>query len=90
MEFPGSLRLKYKLENTAMSLWVNKVKEKIANYIKSLKKAKQLYKTSPVRKHEEVRQYLKDLQTKFCISPLQKSIKHHFLLFLRDIMFLTC
>ena len=37
-EFAGTLRLKYKLENTAMELWVNKVKEKVKNKIKSLKK----------------------------------------------------
>ena len=32
-EFAGSFGLKYELEDTAMDLWVNKVKEKVQNKI---------------------------------------------------------
>ena len=72
-----------------MDLWVKKVKEKVKNKIKSLKKSKQGYNISLVLQDEEVRQYLKDLQLKFCIVPL---IKHQitFLLFARYSLFLSC
>ena len=72
-EFAGSLRIKHKLENTAMDLWVNKVKEKVKNKMKSLK-SKQIDNTFHVLQDEEkVRQYLRDLQTKICIVLIDKA-----------------
>ena len=72
-EFAGSLRIKHKLENTAMDLWVNKVKEKAKNKMKSLK-SKQIDNTFHVLQDEEkVRQYLRDLQTKICIVLIDKA-----------------
>ena len=56
-----------------MDLWVNKFKEKVQNQIKSLKNSKQIYNTSPVLQDEEVWKYFKDLQTKFCIAPIDKA-----------------
>ena len=55
-----------------MDVWVNKVRERIKNKIKSLKKAKQI-DIFPVLQDEQVRQYLKDFQTKFCIDPIDKA-----------------
>ena len=73
-EFAGTLRLKYKLEDTAMELWVNKVKEKVKNKIKSLKKSKKNYNTSRLLQDEEVRQYLKDLHKQnFAFAPIDKA-----------------
>ena len=72
-EFAGSLRIKHKLENAAMDLWVNKVKEKAKNKMKSLK-SKQIDNTFHVLQDEEkVRQYLRDLQTKICIVLIDKA-----------------
>ena len=45
-----------------MELWVKKVKQKVKNNNKLMKKSKQIYNTSPVLQDAEVRQYLKDLQ----------------------------
>ena len=38
-----------------MDAWVNKVRERVKNEIKSLKKLKQIYITNPVLQDEEVR-----------------------------------
>ena len=46
---------KTKLEDTAMDFWANKVKEKLKNKIKSLKKSKQIDNTSPAPHDEEVK-----------------------------------
>ena len=72
-----------------MELWVNKVKEKVKNKIKSLKKSKQIYNASSVLQDQEIRQYLKDLQTQFCFVPINKVSKNFFLL-VRNSMFLSC
>ena len=45
-----------------MDIRAKKVKEKVKNMIKSTKKSKQTYNTSPALQDEEVRQYLKDRQ----------------------------
>ena len=56
-----------------MDLWVNKVKEKAKNNMKSLK-SKQIDNTFHVLQDEEkVRQYLRDLQTKICIALIDKA-----------------
>ena len=55
-----------------MDLLVDKVK-KVKNKVKSLKNSKQFHNTSPVLQDEEVKQYLKDLQTKFCIVSINKA-----------------
>ena len=52
---------------------MNKVAEKVKNKIKSLQKLKQICNTSTVLQGEEVKQYLQDLQTKFCIVPINKA-----------------
>ena len=44
-----------------MELLVSKVKGKVKNTIKSLKKSKKIYKTFPVMKDEEAKQYLQYL-----------------------------
>ena len=62
-EFSGSYALKHKIKDTIMELWVKKVKQKVKNNNKLMKKSKQIYNTSPVLQDEEIRQYLKDLQT---------------------------
>ena len=78
-EFAGSLRLKYKLVDTAIELWVNKVKEKVKNKIKSLKKLKKIYNTSRLLQDEEVRQYLKDLHKQnFAFVPIDKASNNLF------------
>ena len=86
-EFAGSLRIKHKLENTAMDLWVNKVKEKVENRIKSLKKSKftmlLLY-----CKMKTLSNKLKFFNQNFVLSPL---IKHQTSFSLvRISMFLSC
>ena len=55
-----------------MDLWVNKVKGKAKNKINSLK-SKQIDNTFHVLQDEEVRQYLRDLQTKICIVLIDKA-----------------
>ena len=62
-----------------MDLRVSQVK-KVKNKIKSLKKSKYIYNTSHVLQDEEVRQYIKVLQTKFCIILIDKA-STNFLLF---------
>ena len=54
-KFASILRLKHKLGDTPMDAWVNKVRERVKNEIKSLKKLKQIYITNPVLQDEEVR-----------------------------------
>ena len=49
------------------------VKEKVKNKIKFLKKSRQFYNTSLVLQDEEARQYLKDLQIKFCIDHIDNA-----------------
>ena len=44
-----------------MNLYVNKIAEKVKNNIKSLKKRKKIYNTSPVLQDEKVRQNFQDL-----------------------------
>ena len=41
-EFPGSLRLKHKLGDAAMDLWMKKIKGKVENKKNSPKKSKQI------------------------------------------------
>ena len=48
-----------------MDLWVNQFKEKVKN-------KKQIYNNSPSPHDEEVWQYLKDLQTIYCIVLIDK------------------
>ena len=55
---------------------MNKVAEKVKNKIKSLQKLKQICNTSTVLQDEEVKQYLQDLQTKFCIVPINKALNN--------------
>ena len=54
---------------------MNRVKEKAKNKRNSSKISKQIYNPSPILQNEEVRQYLKDLQTKCCIVPIDKASK---------------
>ena len=56
-----------------MDLQVNKVKEKVKNKGKSLKQSKQIYDTSSVMQDEGIKQYLKDVQTKFYIISIDKA-----------------
>ena len=49
------------------------IQRKVKNKIKLLKYTKQIYNTSPVLQDEEVWQYLKDLQTIYCIVPIDKA-----------------
>ena len=44
------------------------IQRKVKNKTQLLKYTKQIYNTSPVLQDEEVWQYLKDLQTIYCIS----------------------
>lgn len=57
-EFAENFRLKHKLENTAMDLWVNKIKEKVKKQDKALEKVKTNIKNSPVLQDEEIKRYL--------------------------------
>ena len=75
-EFAGSLRLKYKLEDTAMELWVNKVLEKVKNKIKSLKKSKKIFNTSRLLQDEEVTQDLH--KQNFAFFPIDKASNNLF------------
>lgn len=65
--FAEILRLKNKLEDTAIYLWVNIAKVKVKNRVKSWKTCEQIWNTSLVLQKEEVKQYLKDIQKTFCI-----------------------
>ena len=76
-EFAGNLGLKHKLEGNCYGLlWVSKVKEKVKNKMKSLKKSTQIFDTYSVMPDEEIRQYLKDLRTKFCIVSIDKALNN--------------
>ena len=44
--------------------------------MKSLKKSKQIFNTYSIMPDEEIRQYLKDLRTKFCVVPIDKALNN--------------
>ena len=52
------------------------IQRKVKNKTKLLKYTKQIYNTSPVLQDKEVWQYLKDLQTIYCIVSIDKASKN--------------
>ena len=68
---------------------MNKVKEKVNNKIDALIKPKQIYNVSSVLQDKEVRQSMKNLQTKLCFVSIDKASKN-FSFYVRISMFVNC
>ena len=64
---------KYSLEIEAFNSWKSKVKEKVAEKIRKLKLFKRPQPTKPILKDENALIYLKELQRKYVIVPIDKA-----------------
>ena len=86
--FAGSLRLKHKLEDTVIDLWVNKAKQKVKNKItKNQNKLIILFLYCKMKNN--VRHVSNIFKKNFVLFPLIKC-QITFLLFVRSSMFLGC
>ena len=67
------MAVKYNLDVEAFDRWKLKVKEKVAEKVRKLKLSRQPQPTKPILKDEDALVYLKDLQSKYVIVPIDKA-----------------
>ena len=72
-ECASKMAAKYSLEIEAFNSWKSKVKEKVAEKIRKLKLFKRPQPTKPILKDENALIYLKELQRKYVIVPIDKA-----------------
>ena len=69
----SKMAVKYNLNIEAFDRWKSKVKEKVAEKVHKLKISRRPQPTKPILKDEDALIYLKDLQSKYVIVPIDKA-----------------
>ena len=72
-ECAAKMAVKYKLEVKDFDNWKSKVKEKAAEKVRKLKFSRRPQPTKPILKDENALMYLKELQRKYVIVPIDKA-----------------